>query len=103
MAETLVTLIVGVFILILAFLVGVKKKVKIIRKYQYKRVTEENMPVFCSLFGLGMGILAIGMIVFGILFSVATETAAVITWIIFMIIGLIVLLYAEIRYNHGII
>ncbi|MGN0691414.1 MAG: hypothetical protein ACI4K7_03600 [Oscillospiraceae bacterium] len=99
--ETVILIAVGFLLLILGYLIGVKQKINLVHSYHYKRVKEEDKPVFCRKIGLGNAIIG-GAILMIPLMTVLIGAAAalVIAGIASLAAGCIVI-STIIKYNHG--
>jgi len=108
MLEFIVLLVCGIFVMILGVLT-LKGNVSLIHWYHRKRVTEENMIPFSKAMGLGTIITGLAIIFFGALYFIAQKTSmqvlstvGAVLLIIGITAGLIIMLYALIKYNKGI-
>lgn len=112
MAQFLCTTIFGIIFIIIG-VINSKGNISTLHSYHRKRVTEEDKLPFGKKIGLGMIIIGISMILFGILsliiYLVKNESFTLIGNIIGSIgllvgfaIGIIIMIYAIIKYNKGI-
>lgn len=82
----------------LGFLLWKRERIDIIHDYHIKKVKERDKKAYTTIMGKAMTLIAIGLAVSGII-GVITD------WIPFgaaFILGLCMMLYAQIKYNHGI-
>lgn len=108
MDSFIIPIVFGAFCVILGIL-NMKGNISSIHWYHRQRVTEENKMPFGRMVGLGTIMCGISMIVFGCCLF-ATETLkndilmliGVAVMIIGMLAGIILSLYAIIKYNKGI-
>lgn len=100
--------ILGIFISILGFS-NMKGNLSSIHWYHRKRITEENRLPFGRMIGLGTVICGVSLVVFGC-FSLVSEktkidiftTVGSVVAVVGLVIGLVLSLYAMIKYNKGI-
>lgn len=98
MEKILGAIIIGFFVIlffVLGYLVWIKEKIALFHSYHYNKVTEENKKAFCKISGIGIGVL-----VAGIICSVTSSAWGGIAIAIGFLLGLTMLIYAGIKYNH---
>lgn len=101
MTENIGLLILGILLLPLGIM-NCKGNISSIHWYNRTRITEETRPKYGKLMGIGTLIIAIGIILTAIL-EIILETELV--YIIVgaaCVVGLLIMLYAQIKYNKGI-
>lgn len=91
----------GLLFLILGYMIWIKEKIELIHDYHYKKVKEEDKKPYTALMGKAVLIIGIGCLVTGIL-SLFTEYCMIAFGVSFGI-SLIIITYAQFKYNHGII
>lgn len=98
--ENIMLLILGVFISILG-IVNIRGNISTIHSYNRRKVKEEDVPKYGK--AVGTGTLIIG-ISFVIAYAVTYWNEDAIPYIVIpaLLIGLIFMLYGQIKYNHGI-
>ena len=98
--EYIMLLILGIFISILG-IVNIRGNISTIHSYNRRKVKEEDVPKYGK--AVGTGTLIIG-ISFVIVYPVTYWKENAIPYIIIpaILIGLIFMLYGQIKYNHGI-
>lgn len=90
----------GVIFIILGIF-NMKGNIASIHWYNRRKVTKENQRAYCKLIGTGTTIMGIALILSAIAqIYISIETGAVIT-MIGTILGLILMVYAQIKYNKG--
>ena len=108
MGELITIFIVGVFLIVLGVL-NTKGNLRSIHSYHWKRVAPEDIKPYGRLVGTGSIIIGAAMLVFGAL-SFAHEKTQVLPFDIIgaailiasVVIGLVMIFYAMIKYNKGI-
>lgn len=91
----------GVIFIILGIF-NMKGNIASIHWYNRRKVTKENQRAYCMFIGSGTAIMGIALILSAIAqIYISIETGAVIT-MIGTILGLILMVYAQIKYNRGI-
>lgn len=98
--ENIVLLVLGIFISILG-IVNIRGNISTIHSYNRRKVKEEDVPKYGK--AVGTGTLIIG-ISFVIAYAVTYWNEDAIPYIVIpaILIGLIFMLYGQIKYNHGI-
>lgn len=98
--ENIMLLILGIFISILG-IVNIRGNISTIHSYNRRKVKEEDVPKYGK--AVGTGTLIIG-ISFVIAYAVTYLNEDAIPYIVIpaILIGLIFMLYGQIKYNHGI-
>ena len=98
--EHLLLLVLGIFLSVLG-IVNMKGNISTIHSYNRRKVKEEDVPKYGR--AVGTGTLIIGA-AFIISYLVTFWNAAVIDYIMLpgLGIGLALILYAQLKYNHGI-
>ncbi len=108
MDSFIIPIVFGAFCVILGIL-NMKGNISSIHWYHRQRVTEENKMPFGRLVGLGTIMCGVSVIIFGC-FLFATETLkndlfiliGAVVMVVGMVAGMILSLYAIIKYNKGI-
>ena len=108
MAGNIVTFLVGVICIVLG-ISNMKGNISSLHSYHRNRVSEEDRIPFGKQVGLGIIIIGIGIIVFGVLSAVTLYTENNIftligtaVLIVGIIVGLVISFKAMIKYNKGI-
>ena len=83
--------------------------ISLLQSYHTHRVTEDDMPHFCKSMGLGLIILGGGLVGFGVIgvlaLCVKLDLFTVLAFVCLaasLFVGLVLCLYALIKYNKGI-
>ena len=70
MVASIITGSVGIVFVILGWLIWKKEKISILHEYHYNRVTEEDKKVFCTLSGIGVFIIGIGLVITAVVLGI---------------------------------
>lgn len=98
--DNLMLLIIGIVISVIG-IVNIKGNISTVHSYNRRKVSEEDVPKYGKAVGTGSLIIGVSLIIayFTTFWSMAIMGFIVITGIV---IGLSFILYAQIKYNHGI-
>lgn len=98
--ENIVLLVLGIFISVLG-IVNIRGNIGTIHSYNRRKVKEEDEPKYGKAVGTGTLIIGISLV---LAYAAAYLNEAAIPYIIItaVIVGLIFMLYGQIKYNHGI-
>ena len=80
---------------------NMKGNIASIHWYNRRKVTKENQKPYCLCMGLGTLIIGVGMITSGIIQVFAGVEVGAIFIAISVVIGLVLMLYAQFKYNRG--
>ena len=90
---------VGIVLIILGYLIWKKEKISLLHDYHYDKVSEDDKKVFCTISGIGVLLVGIGLLLSAIIISITNSVWSFIAFAIGFVAGLIMLIYAGIRYN----
>lgn len=98
--DNLMLLILGVFISIIG-IVNIKGNISTVHSYNRRKVSEEDIPKYGKVVGTGTLIIGVSLI---IAYFTTFWSNIIIGFIVIpaVFIGLAFILYAQIKYNHGI-
>lgn len=91
---------VGILLTVLGLLIWKKEMIRLFHDYHIENVSPENKKAFCTLGGIGILIMGIGMIVTAVLLGVTGSTFSFLCFAITFVIGCVLLIRAGIRYNR---
>lgn len=79
-----------------------KRKINVMHDYHYTKVKEKDKKAYTSVMGKAMILMGIGMTVSGVIgvFTVSVESG--IPACVTFVVGLCIMIYGQIKYNHGI-
>ena len=92
--------VVGVVLYILGYLIWKKEKITLLHDYHYDKVSEENKKAFCTLSGVGVLVIGVGIFMTAIVIEITDSPWSFIAFAIGFVLGLGMLICAELRYNH---
>lgn len=99
MVKTVVILVLGVILLVLS-VVNFRGDISTIHWYHRRKVTTENAPKYGRVMGIGTGIVGLCAIVTAALEAAMSRNLDAVI-ICGCVAGIGVMLYAQIKYNHG--
>ena len=70
--------------------------------YNRRKVSKEDQLPYCRCMGLGTLIMGVSMVIAGIVQAILTPEVGAVIIVIGIIIGLVLILYAQFKYNKGI-
>ena len=92
--------VVGIIFIILGYLIWIKEKISLLHDYHYNKVSEEDKKAFCAISGIGVLIIGVGLIVSASLAVIIDSPLSMIPFVVGFVIGIVMLIYAGIRYNR---
>lgn len=99
MAGAIIVAIVGIVFLVLGCLMWKKEKISLLHSYHYDKVSEEDKKAFCMVSGMGVIFIGLGLLVTAVIIGITDSALSFIAFAAGFVIGLILLVYAGIRYN----
>ena len=104
MTETVVVAIgIGVLALIfiyLGWLIWKKEKITLLHSSHYDKVSPSNKKLFCKISGWGVLLIGIGLLVTAIMIGITDSALSFIAFALGFVVGLVLLIYAGVKYNH---
>ena len=91
--------VVGIVLVILGHLLWKKEKISLLHSYHYDKVLEEDKKAFCTLSGLGVLMVGVGILTTGLIMGFTDSAWSFIEFAIGFVAGIALLIYAGIRYN----
>lgn len=86
----------------LGFLLWKKERIDIIHDYHIKKIKESDKKAYTTVMGKAMIVIAIGLAVSGIIGIFTDSIKSGIPLGAGFVFGLCIMIYAQIKYNHGI-
>ncbi len=106
--ENIIAFVLGIVFVVIG-ITQTKGNLSLLHSYHYKRVKEQDKPIFGKLVGIGSIIIGVGMIFASGSFYLATlltknifEILGYVFLVLGLLVGLIISFYAMIKYNKGI-
>lgn len=100
MIGSIIVGLVGIVLGVLGYFVWKKERISLLHDYHYDKVSEEDKKAFCTISGIGVVLVGIGLLLTAIIIGITHSMWSFIPFAIGFVIGLIMLIYAGIRYNH---
>ena len=100
MADSILVGLVGFVLIILGYMVWKKEKISLFHDYHYDRVSEEDKKAFCTISGIGVVLIGIGLFITSIIIGITDSMWSFIPFVIGFVAGLIMLIYSGIKYNR---
>ena len=91
---------VAIILIILGYLIWKKEKISLLHDYHYDKVSEEDKKAFCAVSGIGVLVIGVGILITAILTAITYSMWSYIAFVIGFVAGLVMLIYAGIRYNR---
>lgn len=91
---------VGIVFVVLGYLIWKKEKISLLHGYHYDKVSEADKKAFCSLSGIGVLLIGVGLLITAIIIGITDSSWSFISFAIGFLVGLIMLIYAGIKYNR---
>lgn len=98
----IILLAVGVCFWILGWQIWKKEKITLLHDYHYAKVKPEDRKAYTGVMGKGLCLMGVGMIAAGVVQLTQWEA---VSWYLLgaaFAVGLAVMIYAQMKYNHGI-
>ena len=100
LAGSILVGLVGFVLIILGYMVWKKEKISLFHDYQYDKVSEEDKKAFCTISGIGVVLIGIGLFITSIIIGITDSMWSFIPFVIGFVAGLIMLIYSGIKYNR---
>lgn len=97
--EIIVELVLGIFLLFIAFQVGCKGNIQLIHKYHYTNLDSKDVKSYTRKMGIGAMIVGIGIILMPIINLISHSDAGYYIGLTAIIVGTIFLVIIVIKYN----
>ena len=91
--------VVGLILIVLGYLIWVKKKITLLHDYHYDKVKEEDKDVFCTLSGLGVFVLGVSFLVTAVIIAITESALSFIAMAVGFVVSITMLIYAGRKYN----
>lgn len=96
---SIIVAVVGFVCVVLGCLLWKKEKISLLHDYHYDKVSEENKTAFCTLAGLGIIFVGIGLLLTAVILCITDSAWSFIAFVIGFAVGVALLLYAGNKYN----
>ncbi len=99
--ENIVMLVLGIVISVMG-IVNMTGNISTIHSYNRRKVKEEDIPKYGRLVGMGTLIIGASVVVDCVLLQLSLTLPATVITVAAIVVGLALILYAQIKYNKGI-
>ena len=82
---------IGLIFITLGSLLWKKEKISLLHEYHYDKVSDGDKKAFCTMSGIGIIFIGIGLLVTGIVISITNSAWSFIAFVIGFFIGLVLL------------
>ena len=100
LAGSILVGLVGIVLILLGYMVWKKEKISLFHGYHYDKVSEEDKKAFCTISGIGVVLIGIGLFITSIIIGITNSMWSFIPFVVGFVVGLIMLIYAGIKYNR---
>ncbi len=100
MIGSLIIGLVGMVFVMFGYQIWKKEKISLLHDYHYNRVSVEDKKAFCTLSGIGVLLIGIGLVITAIVIGITDSPWSFIAFAIGFVAGLVMLIYAGVRYNR---
>ena len=100
LAGSILVGLVGIVLILLGYMVWKKEKISLFHDYHYDKVSEEDKKAFCTISGIGVVLIGIGLFITSIIIGITNSMWSFIPFVVGFVVGLIMLIYAGIKYNR---
>lgn len=100
MIGSLIIGLVGMVFVMFGYQIWKKEKISLLHDYHYNRVSVEDKKAFCTLSGIGVLLIGIGLVITAIVIGITDSPWSFIAFAIGFVVGLVMLIYAGARYNR---
>ncbi len=90
---------IGIICVVIGYFIWIKEKISLLHDYHYDKVREEDKKVFCTLSGVGVIFIGIGLLITAVLLFITDSPLSFISFGIGFATGLTLLIYAGNKYN----
>lgn len=91
---------VAVVLIVMGYQVWKNEKITLFHDYHYDKVAEEDKKAFCTISGIGIFIVGMGMLISAVLVGIIDSMWSSIPFAAGFVFGLIMVIYAGIKYNR---
>jgi uncharacterized membrane protein len=91
---------VGIVLIVLGYWIWKKEKISLLHDYHYSKVSEENKKAFCTLSGIGLIIIGLGIFAAGVILVLTNSVWNLLVFAAGFVNGLSFLIYAGRKYNR---
>ena len=100
MVGVIIVAVIGIVFVTLGYLMWKKEKITLLHSYHYDKVSPSDKKVFCKISGLGVIFIGIGLLVTAIIIGITDSALSFIAFALGFVVGLVLLIYAGVKYNR---
>ena len=97
--SVIILTLVSILMLVMGWLIWKKEKITLLHEYHYNKVSRENKKAFCTLSGIGLILIGIGIGIYAALLAITNSAFSFLAFAAGFAFGLALLLYAGKKYN----
>ena len=91
---------VGLLLLALGWMIWKKERIDLLHDYHRNRVSEEDKKRFCTLCGMGIGVIGLGMLLTAVLFAATGKLWSLFAFVLGFLVGIVMLIGTMVKYNR---
>ena len=96
----LIYALVGLLLLALGWMIWKKERIDLLQEYHRNRVSEEDKKRFCTLCGMGIGVIGLGMLLTAVLFAATGKLWSLLAFVLGFLVGIVMLIGTMLKYNR---
>lgn len=90
---------VGIALLVIGYLIWKKEKITLLHDYHYEKVSEGDKKAFCTISGIGIFVMGVGLLVNAVIFGFTESLWSFLALALGFAVGISLLIYAGKKYN----
>ena len=90
---------VSILVMVIGWLLWKKEKITLLHEYHYSKVSQENTKAFCTLSGIGLVIVGIGIGASAVLLAITNSALSFLAFAVGLALGLAFFIHAGKKYN----
>ena len=90
---------VGIVFVVIGCLLWKQERLSLLHEYHYAKVSEENKAAYCTLSGIGILLIGVGLLITAVLFGLTHSAGSFFAFAVSFALGLALLLCAGAKYN----
>lgn len=98
---SIVICVIGIVFVVIGCLIWKKEKASLLHDYHYDKVSKESKKAFCTISGLGVLSIGIGLLITAVILGMTNSALSFIAFAIGFVLGLALLICAENKYNSN--
>lgn len=90
----------GIVFIVMGCLMWKREKVHLLHDYHYDKVLAKDKKAFCAISGWGVMSIGIGLMITAVIVGITDSAWSFMALLVGFIVGLSLLIYAGLKYNH---